>query len=315
MSERTIYYECPDWDGPTGGILCIYRHVEMLSRHRPACVLHRRPGFRPGWFASDAPVRYREEGAGPRDGDVLVLPEGFFGRMRDTAQAGYERVVFAQNWAYVFGCLPPGEDWRDYGIRHVLSVSRYIRDFLAASMGLPSEVVHPSVDTALFRADGAKRLQVACMPRKNPKDLQQIEGIFRSRWPQYRSVPFVPVDGAPHERVAEVLAESAVFLATGYPEGCPLPPLEAMASECLVVGFSGRGGREYMRHRRNCLLAEDGDVLTAAAHLAAAVQMAETDAGAAMRHEARRTAERFAPPRVEASLVRAYRRLLGEDVG
>jgi hypothetical protein len=287
----------------------------MLSRHRPAFVLHRRPGFRVQWFANDAPVRYRQEGDGPRDGDVLVIPEGFCGMMRDTARAGYERVAFAQSWAYIFGNLPPGEDWRDYGVRHAIAVSRYIRDFLAASMGLPSEIVHPSVDTVLFQANGSKRLQVACMPRKNPKDLQQIEGIFRSRWPQYRSVPFVTIEDAPHGRVAEILAESAIFLATGYPEGCPLPPLEAMACECLMVGFSGRGGREYMRHRRNCFLAEDGDVLTAAEHLAAAVRAVESGADAEMRRQARRTAERFSPPRVEEALVRAYGRLLGEDVG
>ncbi|MBU1249401.1 MAG: glycosyltransferase family 1 protein, partial [Proteobacteria bacterium] len=37
----------------------------------------------------------------------------------------------------------------------------------------------------------------------------------------------------------------------GFPEGCPLPPLEAMACGCLPVGFSGFGGWDYMRQAQN----------------------------------------------------------------
>src|SRR5260370_25957143 len=33
-----------------------------------------------------------------------------------------------------------------------------------------------------------------------------------------------------------------------------------MASVCIVVGFAGRGSLEYMKHSKNCYLAEDGDV-------------------------------------------------------
>lgn len=309
----TVFYDCPDWeDEPSGGILCIYRHVEMLSRAGiDACVLHGTPGHRAGWFAHQAPIRWRGAGAGPAPGDVLVLPEIATDRMRETAGAPYRRIVFAQSWMYVFGSLPPGEDWRSWGIGRALAVSRYVQRFLAQSMGLPSDVVHPPVDTALFRP-GAKRLQIACMPRKNRRDLRQIEGIFRARFPAHAAVPFVPIDGVAHARVAEILAESALFLATGYPEGFSLPPLEAMACGCLVVGFSGRGGGEFMRHRRNCLLAGDGDVLTAALLLGEAVGAAERGEDMVMRQAARRTAERFAPPAVAARLVRVWRRILAE---
>jgi hypothetical protein len=309
-----IFYDCPDFaDEPTGGVLCIYRHVEMLCRAGlAACVLHERAGHCAGWFSHQAPVRWREEGAEPRRGDVLVLPEISVDRLRETAGAPYRRIVFAQSWMYIFGALPPGEDWRSFGISRALAVSRYVQRFIAGSMGLPSDVVHPPVDVDLFRP-GAKRQQIACMPRKNRRDLRQIEAIFRARFPEHRAVPFVPIDGVPHEKVAEVLAESSVFLATGYPEGCPLPPLEAMASGCLVAGFSGRGGREYMRHRRNSLIAEDGDVLTAALLLGEAVHAAERGEDEAMRLAARSTAERFAPAPVAARLVRVWRRILAED--
>ena len=88
--------------------------------------------------------------------------------------------------------------------------------------------------------------------------------------------------------VARLLRRSHIFLATGFPEGCPLPPLEAMASGCLPVGFSGFGGWDYMRQAGNSnftpwwpirevpwqgngLWSADGDVLDAALNLEKAV--------------------------------------------
>jgi Glycosyl transferases group 1 len=315
LSEPAIFYDCPDWaDEPAGGVLCIYRHVEMLHQAGfSASVLHERRGHRAGWFRHDAPVAWREEGAGPQAGDVLVLPEISTGRLRATAGAPYRRFVFAQSWMYILSGLRPGEDWRSFGIGRGLSVSRYVQRFLAETLGLPSDVVHPPVDTERFRP-GPKRLQIACMPRKNRRDLQQIEAIFRARFPEHRAIPFVPIDGVPHERVAEVLAESALFLATGYPEGCPLPPLEAMACGCLAVGFTGRGGREFMHHRRNCLTAQDGDVLTATGLLGEAVQAVLRGEDGPLRQSARTTAERFAPARVAKNLIRTWSRILEKAV-
>jgi glycosyltransferase involved in cell wall biosynthesis len=36
-------------------------------------------------------------------------------------------------------------------------------------------------------------------------------------------------------------------MATGFPEGLALPPLEAMACGCLVAGFAGLGAWDYLR--------------------------------------------------------------------
>jgi hypothetical protein len=313
MTEPRILYHCPDWaDEPTGGILCLYHHVEALRRRGfPAWVLHQASGVRARWFASAAPVVSREDGEGPRAGDFLVLPEGERKLMIENAGRPWTTDVFAQSWTYTIACLEPGERWQDWGIRRALAVSRYVRRFLREGMGLASTVVRPSLDLDLFRP-GAKRMQIAWMPRKRPRDVRQIEGILRVRHPRFRNVPFVPIDGVPHYRVAEILAESAVFLASGYPEGFSLPPLEAMACGCLVVGFSGQGGREYMRHRKNCWVAPDGDVLTAARHLAAALDTIERGEDAPWRERARRTAEEFTPAAEEEALARYWSRRLRE---
>lgn len=56
-----------------------------------------------------------------------------------------------------------------------------------------------------------------------------------------------PIDGLTREGAAEVIRRSALFLSFSEREGFGLPPLEAMAAGCVVIGFDGGGGREYLR--------------------------------------------------------------------
>ncbi len=51
-----------------------------------------------------------------------------------------------------------------------------------------------------------------------------------------------------------------------------MPPLEAMASGCLVAGFHGDSGREYM-NQNNSWWEEDGDWLTCVNGLAALLNL------------------------------------------
>ena len=56
---RHIYYLCPDYNVPTGGIHKIYDHVEILnSMGYSAYVLHYNFGFQCDWFKHKAPCAY-----------------------------------------------------------------------------------------------------------------------------------------------------------------------------------------------------------------------------------------------------------------
>jgi glycosyltransferase involved in cell wall biosynthesis len=94
------------------------------------------------------------------------------------------------------------------------------------------------------KPDGA--LRIGFMPRKNKALAEQIRRIFEERNPKAH-VQWVPIHGLDRPGVAEALRSCHVFLVTGFPEGCPLPPLEAMACGCRCVGFTGFGGWDYMR--------------------------------------------------------------------
>jgi hypothetical protein len=313
MPTRRIFYECRDVSKPSGGIRRLYRHVEILTAHGiPACILHHARGFRISWFETQAPVAYWDRRFAFSPGDILVIPEGHTDVIIATAGAAYERVAIALNWANIYRRLAIGTDWRDYGIRHVIAGSQCERDFLLRSMGLDSVVLASGTDLDLFRDRGGKRLQIAYMPRKNADMFHMIACIFRSRFPQWAHVSFVPIDAVSHHDVARVMAESALFLATSFPEGLARPPIEAMASGCIVVGFAGRGSLEYMQHGESCYRADDGDALSAAEYLDLALQALTGGQAAAMKAAARETAARYSLEREEQRVLEYWQRFLAE---
>lgn len=69
-----------------------------------------------------------------------------------------------------------------------------------------------------------------------------------------------PIDGMGEADVARLLRESAIFLSTCHDEGFGLPPLEAGASGCVVLGYTGYAAREFMLPEY-CYPIAQGDVL------------------------------------------------------
>jgi hypothetical protein len=306
---KRIFYECRDITAPSGGVRRLYRHVEILNKNGfSAAILHHSPGFRFGWFESQAPISYWTEQFALAENDVIVIPEGHVDVIVRTQFAAYNRVIIALNWANIYPNLPSGIDYRDLGVKDIIAGSECEHDFLLRSMNLESTIIVSGIDSELFKpAANGKRLQIAYMPRKNLVVFRSIAGVFRSKYPQFSNVPFVPVDRVDHSAVAGVLSESLLFLATGFPEGLARPPLEAMAAGCIVVGFAGRGALEYMRHEENCFLANDWDVLAAADGLARALQALDEGRAGELQKRARETGLRYSLKREEESVVAYWR--------
>jgi tetratricopeptide (TPR) repeat protein len=263
MFPNRIFVLCPDHDAPSGGIRRLYRHVDVLRRHHvEAAILHEKPGFRCSWFANDAQVLARSEVTLTPD-DFLVVPE-VFGPKLAGIEPGVPKVIFNQNAYLTFGRYPiegsaGTELYVDSDVRAVFTVSQDNLAYL--QYAFPQQRffrLHYGIDP-LFAARGPKKKGIAFMPRKNLPEARQVFNLLRCRgvldgW------ELCPIDGLTETQVADRLAESALFFSFGYPEGCPLPPLEAMASGCAVVGYHGWGGREYFR-KEFCWPVEVGDVV------------------------------------------------------
>jgi glycosyltransferase involved in cell wall biosynthesis len=95
------------------------------------------------------------------------------------------------------------------------------------------------------------------MPRKRS---DEIDVVLRLAASALEGWEVVPIDGMSQGEVANVLRRSAIFLSFSQHEGYAMPPLEALASGCFVMGFDGFGGREYFDPRFT-LRIEDGDLV------------------------------------------------------
>jgi hypothetical protein len=302
-----IYYACPDNPSPSGGVRRLYRHVEILNQHGiEAFILHRSPEFKIGWFETNVPVRYfGDQGVSFLSHNVLVIPEVMAPLMKLVANTPINRIAIALNWAHIYGCLPIGEDWRTYGITQAIAGSQYEREFISKTMGIDAHVLVSGTDDRLFYPRDEKILQIAYMPRKNSL-APAILGAFQSIYPELSGIPLASIDGQSHKEVAQILGQSAIFLTATFPEGLARPPLEAMASGCIVVGFAGRGSLEYMDNGDNCYRADDGDVLTAANYLAQAVIDIRNGQSQSMQEKALSTAAKYSVQREEQRVLQYW---------
>ena len=302
---RTFIF-LPPAHKPVGGVAVLYQIGAILRQagHAAFLVPREKGGWAPQALAGLVPeVPWAEMRLTPED--LWLVPEGWPNALAPGLAAGARCLLYCQNWAYLFSALPPDLDLTALPLS-LAAVSEPVAWFMTQSLpglaGEPPGILRPGIDRDLFRAPQEKpggRLRVAFMPRKNKALVQQVRAIFESRNRTLaREVEFTGISGLDSTGVAQALADSHVFLATGFPEGCPLPPLEAMACGCLPVGFSGFGGWDYMRQAQsgggrfrpwwplrhvpwggNGLWSADADVLDAALNLETALDWWRTRAG------------------------------------
>ncbi len=212
--------------------------------------------------------------------DIVVLPE-YFGKALQPCGFGSKLVVFNQNAHYTFTGFAHSDALNGFVYRgHVLGalgVSKHVCDYLQfAFRELPVLLTPNGVDGArFFPADGEKKKQIAFMPRKLPTSIVQVLQMLRGRG-SLDGWTLCPIDGMSEADVAKSLRESAIFLSTCHDEGFGLPPLEAGASGCIVVGYTGHAAREFMLPQY-CYPIAQGDVLAFAQTLEAVLAEFEQD--------------------------------------
>ncbi len=196
--------------------------------------------------------------------DVLVLPE-YVGKALRPCGFGSKLVVFNQNAHYTFNGFSHSDESDDFVYRGqllaALAVSTHTFEYLKFAFPELRVLLTPNgVDGSTFTpGSDRKKKQIAFMPRKLPSSIVQVLHILHGRG-VLKGWELHPIDGMPEADVAMVLRESAIFLSTCHDEGFGLPPLEAGASGCIVVGYTGYAAKEFMLSEY-CYPIPQGDVL------------------------------------------------------
>lgn len=256
----TVYVICPEVTAPSGGVQKLYDHVDILNRrHIPAAIVHRKAGYRADWFDNHTSIDYTPVHL--RRGDLLAVPE-VFGDVLASLAPGVPRVSVNQNGYLSFRRVADRN-------RHPYTVSADVLGVMVMSEdsqalvrgifpGLDVRRVRCGLDPAIFFDGGDVRGRVlSYMPRKRADD---IDVVLRMAAPALEGWEKIAINAMSQREVADALRRSALFLSFSQREGFGMPPLEALACGCYVIGFDGCGGREYFDQRFTTRI-EDGDLV------------------------------------------------------
>ncbi len=304
--KKLIYVLCPNQEKPIGGIKQLYKLVDTLnSIGHDAFILHSRIGFRVKWFENQTPIKYFPNlfailysfkkkkdivkvplflkqlfisNRMPESNSIIIVPE-MYSLYISNVMPNNNIVIFNQNCYYTFdkyeplrkqyspcnnpkilGCIVVSEDSFKY-----LTYSFPNLDVFRMRLGI----------SKCFKYSATKKKQIAFMPRKLSEDSNQLFHIITNRL-ALKDWQFVPIDNMSEEEVSSILQESAVFLSFNYQEGFGLPPIEAMACGCYVIGYAGNGGKEYLNNDF-CSPIEDRNIIAFAKALEAVINEYDID--------------------------------------
>jgi hypothetical protein len=246
------FFALPPLPKPTGGLMVLHRLAAALraAGQDVRFAMREERTWSPECSA-DVP-RVPWELARPGRDDAWLVPEGWVGLLAPGLAAPARCLVYVQNWAYLFSSLPEGVTWDRLAVQF-LAVSRPVAWHIGQALGVEPPLLRPGIDLSVFSPPAAKPaappVRVAWMPRKNSAQGRMVMDFLAARQARGLCPPleWVEISGQDQAGVAELFRACHLFLVTGFPEGCPLPPLEAMACACLPVGFTGFGGHDYMR--------------------------------------------------------------------
>lgn len=278
--EYTSYFYLPDFEKESGGVKLAYDHIRAMNKNGfKAVAVHQKEGFKPKWLEDyypiddngnfeDIPMLYLDEGNLPINmEDFFFIPEGFPQVMENLAKqnAPCKRIVFCQNWYYILNALPPGVFWSHYGVHDCVSVSNTQTEYINLIMPdikckqvyghIPSDVFYPPEKMT------DKKLQMAFIPsRDGGQKSYNVIKTFYALFPHLRFIQFVEVRGLSKDDYSQVLRDSAFYIHFDEVSSWGTAPIEAFLSKCLVAGWDGVGGREYM-NTDNMWIVPNGDIL------------------------------------------------------
>tara|TARA_R110002096_G_scaffold416576_2_gene619330 strand:+ start:153100 stop:154131 length:1032 start_codon:yes stop_codon:yes gene_type:complete len=251
-----------------GGIKIFYQHVKYLRELGYDAHVLALGSFDGNVYYPDITAKkVRDVGFALNANDIVVATE--FCPYDGLKFSNCLKVVFVQSWIYINEKKHDNDkdkSYRELGFDYVISCSEYISKLIEELNFEDCVTVQNGVDTKVFYPEPNLREvnRILCLPRKNRDDIERIREIVSERVPQAN---FVEVDGVSESVIAKEYRRADIFLATGYPEGFGLPSIEAIQSGCVVVGFHGQGGAEFLINEDTALISKDGDYEGAAENM------------------------------------------------
>jgi len=250
-------------------------------------------------------------GAPLNPGDVIVVGEDHKALLKELRNLACIKVLHHQAFFYTFAGFDSIADLAGYPFARVMVPSSFSADRLKAlGVTQPISRVRPAVPD--YFTPGTKQLRIAFAPHKRMIEAGFLRGYFGARVPEYAHVPWVPLINMSRADCARAMRDCAVYAALPVLESLGLMSLEAMASGCHVVGYTGQGGTEYATPENGDWIAE-GDHDAFVEKLRDALKLFESGTPNPKIEAGRASAQQFNKAVFEKELRAAWDSILGEN--
>ncbi len=188
--------------------------------------------------------------------DVIIIPEVCPDVAKNYPKA--KKYLSVLNWKYYEDSLGRN-DPAQLGYQHIVTNSLYGHTYLKhKNVTLPITIVSPIINQDLYSItkpfNDRSHNSIVILNRKNTHHIQPILNYLKDKAHQVTIVNNINPDS-----LANIFNNNQIFISLGYPEGFGRPAAEAMACGCIVVGFTGGGGNDFLFHKKNSFLSPDGD--------------------------------------------------------
>ncbi len=312
----TIYY-CASGPATAGGQHVNTEHVaELRTAGLRAFLLLISSDEKALSFSDSAPVKKFTADFSFQDDDIVVIPEGWPKILKYFASKRIRKIIHCQNPYYLFHSFDSISALEAHRFLEIIVCSGFTAQMIR-QFGFTGtiHIVRPAIANFFLESENSpKKIQIAYMPRKRSIESEFVRGLFRSQYPIFNNVNWVRIENKTRLECAAILKESAVFASFSFLEGLGLPPLEAMASGCIVAGFHGLGGREYTT-ALNGFWVDEGDYFGFTQQVAEALKAAQTPAWkSSVLNESKKTTSVFSVESFRNDLLSTWRILLDNSL-
>ena len=289
----------------TGGLKMLYEQMKALQKRGHQISVMIRGNYEkvvPDWVEDFVPDQefilkpYESYQTYLKDIDVIFA--GFYNQVEELKNDRVPVVYWEQGHEYLYGDVKDKthEAMIRESLKHQFNQdicyatdSNYVHDIVKARFHKESYVLPIFIDTHVYypkekEPDDLLTILLVGNPllafKGFTKALQVLvnawsQGLrFKVNWacqvqPQTSPLPFeinyfVNVS---QTELARIYRESDILLSCSLYEGCPMPPLEAMASGVAVITTDCGGIHQYAIHQENALIATSNTIFELTAHL------------------------------------------------
>lgn len=245
--------------------------------------------------------------------DTLVIPEVILEEAKRYLNIK-RKLLVVFNWKYFENNIK-SYSLKRLGYSGIITNSQFSQKRLFVyAEGLPVWHVPHFINSNLFTPSTpmSKRPKhsILIMNRKNTHHISGILEFLKS----FTHTITIVNNIAPAKMPAQY-ANNQIFINLGYPEGFCRPAAEAMTSGCLVVGFTGGGGTDFMVNDVNTLTAEDGNQVQLIKQLNRALHMDDAEKETFAKHAREMIVTRYAKHKQALGIALVFPKEIGKILG